>query len=554
MRLRNAAVLVAGCSILVMACGGGDGGGSGPAVGTLKITTATSGVDFDQDGYSISIDGDPLGDITLNSTLQFENIATGNHTLALSGLAANCTASPIEAPVSVLKQQIAEVTFAISCEANVGSVEVNVTTAGVDLDPDGYAVSIGSRSAAVAANSGATLTDVPSGPRTAQLSGIAANCVPVGGNSKPVTVAFHANTILSFAVNCSANVGTINIIVTASGDMVPGGTFTATISGVGDRPVAINGTTSIADVPARVTSVALGGYGSACTVAGSSVRSVDVPYALSTSVTFSLTCMRTLAFVSSRDGNFEIYSMRSDGSNVVRLTDNAAMDNSPEWSPDGSKLAFVSTRSGNPEIWVMDANGANQTRLTTTTANNYSPSWSPDGTRILFSSDRDGNEDLWVMNADGSAPVRITNDPASDREPRWSASGTRIVFASTRGNGNPDIYVMDAAGTNVIALTSDPAPDYDPSFSSDGGHILFSNSFYPGMDIFVMNSDGSSRVRLTTDGFWNRSAHYSPDNSKIAYTSERDGNPNIYIMNADGTNQHAITSHPFPDISPSWRP
>ena len=51
--------------------------------------------------------------------------------------------------------------------------------------------------------------------------------------------------------------------------------------------------------------------------------------------------------------------MRQDGSNQTRLTNNAASDFEPAWSPDGSKIAFNSTRDVNNEIYVMDANGAN---------------------------------------------------------------------------------------------------------------------------------------------------------------------------------------------------
>src|SRR6476659_10156270 len=55
-----------------------------------------------------------------------------------------------------------------------------------------------------------------------------------------------------------------------------------------------------------------------------------------------------IVFVSDRDGNAEIYSCNADGSNISRLTNNAATDDEPAWSPDGSHIAFVRDRTGYP--------------------------------------------------------------------------------------------------------------------------------------------------------------------------------------------------------------
>jgi len=70
-----------------------------------------------------------------------------------------------------------------------------------------------------------------------------------------------------------------------------------------------------------------------------------------------------VAFMSSRDGNWEIYVLNMDGGGLKRLTNNGAQDGLPTWSPDGKSIAFVSNRGGAWAIWVMDANGGNQRKL-----------------------------------------------------------------------------------------------------------------------------------------------------------------------------------------------
>lgn len=70
-----------------------------------------------------------------------------------------------------------------------------------------------------------------------------------------------------------------------------------------------------------------------------------------------------VAFMSTRDGNWEVYKVNMDGTGLQRLTNNGTNDGLPTWSPDGRSIAFVSDRGGAWAIWVMDANGGNQRKL-----------------------------------------------------------------------------------------------------------------------------------------------------------------------------------------------
>ena len=72
---------------------------------------------------------------------------------------------------------------------------------------------------------------------------------------------------------------------------------------------------------------------------------------------------RQVAFMSRRDGNWEIYVARIDGGSPKRLTKNPANDGLPAWSPDGRYIAFVTDRDGEWEVWVMRPDGTGQRRL-----------------------------------------------------------------------------------------------------------------------------------------------------------------------------------------------
>ncbi len=73
--------------------------------------------------------------------------------------------------------------------------------------------------------------------------------------------------------------------------------------------------------------------------------------------------MGKIVFESDRDGNFEIYSMNADGTEVTRLNINPADDSQPVWSHNGKKVAFVSNRDGPYNIYVMNADGSGVVRL-----------------------------------------------------------------------------------------------------------------------------------------------------------------------------------------------
>jgi len=272
--------------------------------------------------------------------------------------------------------------------------------------------------------------------------------------------------------------------------------------------------------------------------------------AASTNISVTVAFSPKIVFTSWRDGNSQIYSMNSDGSNVVRLTNNTASDEYAKWSPDGTKIVFGSNRDGHYEIYLMNADGSNQTRLTNSTVQNHYPGWSPGGTKIAFASDRDGNREIYVMNADGSGQSRLTNNAATDSQPAWSPDGTKIVFQSNR-DGVMQLYVMNADGSGQTLVPNSAGTQ---ATWAAGPKIVFSTSRSGNSDVYVVNADGTGLINLSNNPASDGSAPtWSPDGTMIVFGSNRDGNDEIYSMNADGTNQTRLTNNSASDRYPSWQ-
>ena len=134
-----------------------------------------------------------------------------------------------------------------------------------------------------------------------------------------------------------------------------------------------------------------------------------------------------IAFVRDDLGNKDIYLVRpEDGEDwrgeveIERWANSSEEDHSPAWAPNGDTLAFVSAREGNSEIYVGDAGEDDPPiRLTFNEAKDTAPVWSPDGERIAFVSDLFGATEILVMNADGTGQQRITHNDSNDHSPDW---------------------------------------------------------------------------------------------------------------------------------------
>lgn len=316
-----------------------------------------------------------------------------------------------------------------------------------------------------------------------------------------------------------------------------------------------------------------------------------------------------IAFVSSRDGDPDIYVMHGDGSGLVKLTDNLHDDSCPMWSPDGQRILFVSGEGAIGDLYLMNADGSGLVNLTNQPGDYRSFSWSPDSQRIVFvyASDRstgdygtyliDANENRssaplpgvfmdsimevsWapngehlavvtvagttkILSIDGSVVAESPGAWGGDRDLSWTPHGMDLAFASKYAGQGYGIYTLSLdAHISEVKKGTLREDHLSPCWSPNGDWIAFADSHFSGnffhsernFEIGLWDRWERKLTNLTKHSADDYSPSWSPDSKRIAFVSERNGNPDIYVVNVSGRGLIALTDSPSDDFCPTWRP
>jgi Tol biopolymer transport system component len=269
-----------------------------------------------------------------------------------------------------------------------------------------------------------------------------------------------------------------------------------------------------------------------------------------------------IAFTSNRNGTCsEIYVMNYDGSNQTRLTfgnslPEGANDWNPDLSPDGTRIVFVSDRDGREQIYSMNTDGSGVVRLTNSHNQDYDPAWSPDGDRIAFTSRGSASTQIYVMNSDGSDLAQITTNGGA--KPSWSPDSTKIAFLASRTGINVNIYSIDVDGTHEHLIISEPsAANCDGiSWSPYGNKIVYDliDGNNNSLGLYIVNADGSERISLPLNEALRYACDpcWSPDNLIIVFATTRTPPLEIFAVKSNGSDLIQLTDTAGDNSQPSW--
>lgn len=429
---------------------------------------------------------------------------------------------PRRAPAGIriaplLRTLVLAVVGPVACSADAtapgghGYLEVVITSDGVDLDPDGYALTIGSRSPISVATLDTIIVDgLGRGRVTAALEDMTINCTVQGDNPTDIDVSGIGPTFFTFDVECIRNEGDLAINVEVTGPVGDPSGFEVSVAGVGGSVNGNSETFLFENIRGGEHEMTVENLATFCRVLEPSTVVVQ-PLELTTvdlTVECAYSVVGRILFSAQTDG-FRLYTVAPDGSDLVPFGDHSAVNQDQlrsSISRDGSRIVFWWDRR---DIYAIDPDGTNM-RPVPNGVNVSTPKISPDGQQIAFA--RHG--DIWIMDFDGSNTRQITDGIGQAHSPDWSPDGRRLAFEVDLAPW--DIYVIGVDGTGLTPLVETGGDDLDPAFSPDGTELAFHTNA-GGPTIMLAAADGSDPTPLAESG-WDPS--WSADGTRLAFHND----------------------------------
>jgi len=256
-----------------------------------------------------------------------------------------------------------------------------------------------------------------------------------------------------------------------------------------------------------------------------------------------------------RSGFGELWVVNVASGAKRRLTPGKPLDAvQPSWSPHGQRIAYWGVRRGGQrDLWTVSSSGseASVVEVTNDAALDWNPVWSPDGRFLYFASDRGGTMGLW-RGAIDEASGRASGEPEAVSVPAsyvcgmsFTRDGRRLLVASVFEADSIERVGFDPSRAKTVggAATVFASALWiwgSVGVSSDGRSVAFSSAGRQ-EDLYTLERDGTGLRQLTNDEFKDRAPVFFPGGDKILFYSNRSGQYEGWSVRPDGSHLTQLT-------------
>jgi len=253
--------------------------------------------------------------------------------------------------------------------------------------------------------------------------------------------------------------------------------------------------------------------------------------------------VESLVYLSSKEGNFDLYSIDPLGQWERRLTTNKGWDWQPKWvdglsrlvyytndtarnfsivaysfereevdtlpnsqlmnfqlTPDGKQIVYTEKEGDYQHIWICKLDGSDKRQLTKSESYNGRFSISPEGGQLLFVSDRSGTNELYLLDIESRDLKRLTDNDLIEKYNTWSPEGDKVAFTmrANEEGSKEDIYLLDLGSGALTRLTATPYAEQEIAWSLSGDKIAFHGTTDAGDHIYTIDIADGKFTKITS--------------------------------------------------------
>lgn len=414
-----------------------------------------------------------------------------------------------------------------------GTLEITTSTAGAELDPDGYTFQIDGGPNNPIGPSATERVDLPPGSHSVQLTGLATDCT-VADNPRSVTVVGGDTTAASFAITCISTTGTGSLTVTAatSGPSPDADGYLVTLDGVDGGTLPAGGSLTLANLTPGTHSVGLSGIAGNCQLQGDNPRPASIMAGQTASLDFSIVCTApapdagTLQVVTATSGpnpDPDGYTFAMDGGAAQVIGTNATVPipNVPAGSHQVSLAGLASNcvvSGANPRTATVQAGATARVEFQVTcqtsalvwrhmetgTSYNLQGIWGSSASDLFTVGETAGGSPTsGVLHFDGQRWTEQLTAANQRLQSTWGSGPTDVFAVGFNAIGaGPGSLIYHYNGSSWTQMADPPLvePMYHGVWGASGSNVFAVGEYFDGRNFgLISHFDGSSWTQVPFD-------------------------------------------------------